>query len=384
MNIVVNTRLLINNRLDGIGIFARESLKRITRAHPEHRFFFLFGKQYEEEFVFADNVEPILLPPYPRDPLTLLYWFEYLIPKKLRELDADLFLSPEPTLSLRTKVPSLCVIHDLNYEHHPNVLPFHWNRYYRGLTSRFARRATRIATVSDYSRDDIATLYGIHPDKIDVVYNGTPENIRPISESHARQVREQFSEGTQYFYFVGTQQPRKNIANLFRAFDRFREKDAQGTKLLMIGRKKWWDADIRQAWEEMKHQDDVIFPGRLSDAELADIAAGSIGLVYVPFFEGFGIPILEAFAAGVPVITADATSMPEVAGDAALLVDPYSPEAIAEGMRRIATDQEFRAQLVSKGTERCREFTWQRTADLLWHSMELTLKQGVAETNSPR
>ena len=372
MNIVVNTRLLINNRLDGIGIFARESLKRITRAHPEHRFFFLFGKQYEDEFVFADNVEPVLLPPYPRDPFTLLYWFEYLIPKKLRELQADLFVSPEPTLSLRTKVPSLCVIHDLNYEHHANVLPFHWNRYYRGLTSRFAHRATRIATVSDYSRDDIAALYGINTDKIDVVYNGTPENIRPISESHSQQVREQFSGGAQYFYFVGTQQPRKNIANLFRAFDQFKKEDTRGIKLLMIGRKKWWDADIKQAWDGMAYQNDVIFPGRLSDAELADIAAGSLGLVYVPFFEGFGIPILEAFAAGVPVITADVTSMPEVAGDAALLVDPHSPGAITAGMHRIASDPEFRTSLVEKGAERCKEFTWKRTADLLWQSMERT------------
>lgn len=375
MNIVVNTRLLVNNRLDGIGIFARESLKRMAHMHPEHQFFFLFGKEYEHEFVFADNVTPILLPPYPRDPLTLLFWFEYLIPKKLRALNADIFLSPEPTLSLRTKVPSICVIHDLNYEHYPNVLPFHWNHYYRRLTARFAHKASRIATVSEYSCKDIVQMYGVNRNKIDIVYNGTPESFRPLDSSQKASVRNQFSGGSEYFYFVGTQQPRKNISNLFRAFNQFKAHDTQGIKLMMIGRKKWWDADIKAAWDSLTYKDHVIFPGRISDTELAEIAASALGLVYVPYFEGFGIPILEAFRAGTPVITANVTSMPEVAGNAALLVDPNSVEAIAQGMERVVQDPHCTRELIARGEERWKTFTWERTATLLWDSIERTLSE---------
>lgn len=374
MNIVVNTRLLVNDKLDGIGIFTRESLKRMVLSHPEHQFYFLFNTDYDPAYLFADNVEPVLIPPYSRDPITLLYWFEWAVPKALKKLNADVFLSPEPTLSLRTDVPSICVIHDLNYEHFPDVLPFHWRIYYRGLTSRFARRADRIATVSRYSRDDIAETYGIPREEIDIVYNGAPASTPKLSDTDKQEVRDTHSDGNRYFYFVGTQQPRKNIANLFRAFDRFKEQDAEGIKLLMIGRKKWWDADMNEAWNSMRHKEDVISPGRLDDQELARIASASIGLVFVPFFEGFGIPILEAFAAHTAVITADITSMPEVAGNAALMVDPYDIEAIAEAMSTLSTNEARRSELIELGRQRTFLFTWERTASLLWESISTTVR----------
>lgn len=370
MNIAVNTRLLINDKLDGIGIFARESLKRVVRRHPEHRFFFLFDAEFDPRYVFADNVEPLVVPPHSRDPLSLLFRFEYAIPKALRRIGADLFFSPEPTLSLRTSVPSIAVIHDLNYEHHRGVLPRHWDWYYRTFTRRFAHKATRVGTVSEFSRDDIAATYGIPADRIDILYNGSPEGAAPLLPEEAEQVRREVTDGAPYFYFVGTQQPRKNIANLFRAFDRFSERNGQGIKLLMAGRKKWWDADITEAWEKTAHKDRVIFAGRIEDDRLARIAGAALALVYVPFFEGFGIPILEAFAVGTPVIAANVTSMPEVAADAALLADPHSVESIADAMERIADDAALRSALRAKGLERGKNFSWDRTAALLWESME--------------
>lgn len=370
MIVAVNTRLLISDKLDGIGIFARESLKRMTRTHPEHRFFFLFDKAFDPQYVFADNVEPLILPPHSRDPLTLLFWFEYIVPKALRRIGADVFLSPEPSLSMRAGIPSVAVIHDLNYEHHRRVLPPHWNWYYRGFTARFARKATRVGTVSEFSCNDIAETYRIDRSKIDIVYNGSPEEARPLPAAEQTEVRARLTGGAPYFYFVGTQQPRKNIANLFRAFDRFKESDTRGVKLVMVGRRKWWDTDILEAWESVRSKEDVIFAGRMSDDDLARLAGAALGLVYVPFFEGFGIPILEAFCAGTPVITAKVTSMPEVAGDAALLVDPYSVDAIARAMERISGDENLRRELVERGLRRSRRFTWDRTADLLWQSVE--------------
>src|SRR5690606_8027661 len=127
-------------------------------------------------------------------------------------------------------------------------------------------------TVSEFSRDDIAATYGIPADRIDILYNGSPEGAAPLLPEEAEQVRREVSGGAPYFYFVGTQQPRKNIANLFRAFDRFSERNGQGIKLLMAGRKKWWDAEITDTWEKMAHKERVVFAGRIEDDRLARIA----------------------------------------------------------------------------------------------------------------
>jgi glycosyltransferase involved in cell wall biosynthesis len=140
-------------------------------------------------------------------------------------------------------------------------------------------------------------------------------------------------------------------------------------RLLIIGEKKWWTSDIRKAYEEMRYKEDVIFAGRLGEEELHRVIASALAMIYVSYFEGFGIPILESFYCDVPVITSDATSMPEVAGDAALLTDPFSFESISEAMFRISTDEKLRKSLVEKGRVRRKLFNWQKSADKLWETI---------------
>jgi glycosyltransferase involved in cell wall biosynthesis len=176
-----------------------------------------------------------------------------------------------------------------------------------------------------------------------------------------------------YFLFVGTMHPRKNLVNLFKAFDLFKQSDNQNIKLLLSGARMWWTSEIENSYNQMQFQSDVIFTGRLSDEELARVTASALAVTYVSYFEGFGIPILEAFAAQVPVITSDITSMPEVAGDAALLIDPFDNQAIANAMHRIANDETLRSNLIHKASERSQMFSWQNTANLLWNCIEKTL-----------
>src|SRR5262245_6511853 len=155
MNIAVNTRMLLKGRLDGIGTFSYETLKRITAQHPEHRFIFLFDRPYDPSFVFGSNVTPLNLFPPARHPLLYTWWFEYSVPKALRNIQADVFLSPDGFLSTRTGVPTLAVIHDINFEHYPKDMPGAYRNYYRTWFPRFARKATRIATVSEFSKKDL-------------------------------------------------------------------------------------------------------------------------------------------------------------------------------------------------------------------------------------
>ena len=141
-------------------------------------------------------------------------------------------------------------------------------------------------------------------------------------------------------------------------------------KLLVVGNKKWWTKEIQDAFEQMEHNDDVIFSGRLPADELHNCIASALALTYVSYFEGFGIPIIEAFYCDVPVITSNVTSMPEVAGDAALLIDPFSVASIAEALQLMAGNESLRHELIEKGRKRRELFNWQQTADMLWKSIE--------------
>lgn len=374
VKIAVNTRLLIRDKLDGIGWFTCESFRRITRQHPEHDFYFLFDRPYDESFVFAPNVRPVVIGPPARHVLLYLFWFEISLPLTLRRIKPDLFISPDGFLSLATRVPSMDIIHDLNFEHYPGDLPGEVSWYYRHFFPRFARKARRIATVSGYSKKDIAESYSISPDMIDVVYNGANEIFRPLDESEVTAVRKRYTDGAPYFIFIGALHPRKNLSSLFRAFDVFRAHNTSVCKLMIVGSRMWWTRSIRDAFESMEHRDDVIFTGRLALEDLHKVLASAHALTYVSYFEGFGIPVVEAFACHTPVIASNLTSLPEVAGDAALLVDPFRIDQIAEAMDRIFHDESLRREMITRGHEQGKKFSWDKTADSLWASIEKVLQ----------
>lgn len=372
MRIAVNTRLLLPGKLEGIGWFAHEALKRITKAHPEHRFIYFFDRPFDPAFVHAPNVEPVVLPPPTRHPLLYRLWFNHRLPAALRRRQADVFLSPDGYLSLRTEVPQLAVIHDLNFEHYPEDLPRAYSRYYRRFFPEFARRAARIATVSEFSKSDIAKLYGIPKQRIDVVYNGVGSIFRPLPEHLRGRARQKLTAGQPYFVCVGSLHPRKNIARLLEAFDRMAAQQPEA-RLVVVGEDFWWDERMKAAWKRMQHADRVVFTGRLQQEELYHTLADALGLVFVSYFEGFGIPLVEAMKCGVPVVAARATSLPEVAGEAAVYCDPFSVDSIAGAMLRLWREPDLRERLVRLGLERAERFSWGHTAEGLWASLEQIL-----------
>jgi glycosyltransferase involved in cell wall biosynthesis len=373
LKIAVNTRLLLPDKLEGIGWVAYETLKRITRAHPEHEFYFIFDRKWDDRFVFSDNVIPLKTGPQARHPFLYYVWFECSIPRILKKINADLFLSPDAYLSLRTKVPSIPVFHDLNFEHYPADLPYLERKYYRHFFPKYAHKADRIVTVSEFSKKDLVNLYDVNPDKVDVVYNGVNEDFVPVDEAVKTETRNKLTDGKLYFIFVGALHPRKNLVRLFQAFDYFKEQYRTDIKLLVVGNKKYWTRDIRESFEEMKYQDEVVFSGRMNASDLHKAVASALAMAYVSYFEGFGLPIIEAFRCDTPVITSNVTSMPEVAGDAAMLIDPFSVKSIAEGLEKVALDPEFRLKLIERGKKRRELFTWQRSAEQLWDVIESVL-----------
>ncbi len=375
MKIAVNTRLLLKNRLEGIGWFIHETLRRMVKDHPEHHFYFLFDRNFEPEFIFSDNVTPLIISPPARHPILHYWWFEHSVPQILKKIKPDIFVSPDGYLSLKTKVKQLCVIHDLNFEHYPKVMPWMVQRYFQHFFPRFAQKATRIATVSEYSKNDIINTYNIKKDKIDIVYSAAKDDFQSLSEVEIKTVRDKYTSGFPYFIFVGSLQARKNLKNLLQAFEIFKETTYTKTKLLVVGERKWWNSELKSIYKNMDFKNEVIFTGHIPQEELLKLIPSALALTYVSLFEGFGVPILEGFSSGIPVITSNTSSMPEVAEDAALLVDPFSVNSIADALKEIEKDSILRKELIKKGNDRKLVYTWQQTADKLWNSTEKTIDQ---------
>lgn len=375
LKIAVNTRLLLKNKLEGIGWFTYESLKRIVLSHPEHEFYFIFDRKYDEEFIFAPNVKVVVVGPQARHPFLFYMWFEFSIPHILKKIGADLFLSPDAYCSLRTKIKTLIVIHDLNFEHFPENMPWLVRNYYTYFTPRFAKKANRIATVSEFSKVDIVEQYDISPEKIDVVFNGANKSFKALTDDLKKSTKEKYCNDQEFFVFIGALNPRKNLVNLFKAFDLYRHQNQTSTKLLVVGEKMWWTGEIKDTFESMMFKDEVVFTGRLEPDELHKVVGSALAVAYVSIFEGFGIPIVEAWYAETPVITSNVTAMPEIAGNAALITDPFCPQSIADAMKSITFDEKLRQDLIEKGKLRRQKFSWEKTAENLWNSMNKTMNQ---------
>jgi len=373
VQIVVNTRLLLHNKLDGIGWFSYQTLKRITQNNPNVHFVFLFDRDYSSEFVFSDNITPLVLGPQARHPFLYYAWFHYSVKNLLNRMKPDLFLSPDGFLSPNAKCKQLPVIHDINFFHNPQDLKWLTSKYYNHFFPQYAKIAERIATVSEYSKADVVKNYHIDANKIDVVYNGINEGFKPLSDSDKQATRDKFSQGKPYFLFVGSQSPRKNLNRLIAAFDLFKEKTQSDFKLVLVGTIYSSLGEIKNTIDKSKFKNDIIFSGRLHQNDLEKIMASAFALAYVPYFEGFGIPIVEAFQCEIPVICSNTTSMPEIAGNGGIFVNPFDESSICNGMLELFYNDVARLQLIENAKTRKVLFSWDKSANLLWNSITKAL-----------
>jgi len=371
MKILVNTRLLLKNKLGGIGWFEYQTLKRITCQHPEHTFIFLFDRKFDEEFIFSSNIEPVVIAPPSRHPVLWYVWFEYSVAYIKSKTKPDLFLSPDGHLSLNIKdIPSLPVIHDINFHHRPLDLPFVERKYYQYYFPRFASMAKRIGTVSEFSKQDVASSYCISPDKIDVMYNGANELYIPVNEEQKIAVKKMIANDCDYFIYVGVMVPRKNIARMLVAYNEFKRATGSSTKFILIGDKLFMTKDIEKTYQESAYKNDIVFLPYQTPEKLRLYIGAALALVLVSNFEGFGIPLVEAMQCNVPLITSDVTSMPEIAGEAAIYAQPDSVDSIKNAMMQIACNEQLRADLIKKVKIQKQLFSWDKSANALWNSIE--------------
>lgn len=264
--------------------------------------------------------------------------------------------------------PRRCVVtvHDLGFRHYPQAHT-RWSRWYlEWSTRRNARVARRVIVDSQATRADLMACYGTPADKIVVAYPAGSEGMAPVRDADAlAAVRTRYGTGERYFLYVGTLQPRKNIPALVRAYAAL---VAAGTlaadvNLVVSGKQGWLSAEIAATVAELGLQQRVVLTGYVSQADLPALLSGALAYVLPSWYEGFGLPVLEAMACETPVICSNVSSLPEVAGDAALLVPPDDVPALSEALRKIYSEPALRDSLVARGRARAAAFTWERCAE---------------------
>ena len=374
MKIVVNARFLIKDKLEGIGWFSHEVLRRMVEAHPEDEFIFLFDRPFDDSFLYASNVKGIRLFPPARHPFLWYLWFEIAVKRYLNKHKPDAFFSPDGYLSLKASCPQIMVCHDIAFMHYPEYVPKLVNKYYRHYTPKFLNRADRIVTVSEFVKSDIHSTYETLKDKILVANNAAREAFEVIDEGERKAIQDRFTSGQAYFLYVGAIHPRKNVGLILKGFEEYKSKYNSDLKLVLLGRMAWQTDEFEQQLKNSIYAKDIVLPGYCTSETLVKITAGARAMVYVSKSEGFGIPLLEAMRCDVPLIISDKTSLPEVAGDAALRVGIDDHEQLAEHMNSIHTSESLRNDLISKGRSRVSFYTWERAANVCYAAIQEAIK----------
>ena len=366
MVVAVNTRFLLNNNLEGFGYFIKETFSRITKMHPEHHFYFLFDRPYSKEYIFSENVTPLLISPPARHPILWRYWYDFKVNNILKKIKADVFVSPDGICSLTTSVPQCLVVHDLGFLHFPKAYNKAGSKFLNKYTNSFLKKANIIATVSEFTKHDIIRNYKIKSKKVKVVYSAAKEIFVPVDKDIQASIRNQYSNGEEYFLYIGAIQPRKNIIKLLKAYEIFKNRSGASVKLILVGRVAWKKSEFYSFYNSFKFKDDVILLNYIDEDLLVKITGSSLALVYPSLLEGFGVPVLEALKCNVPVLTSHNSSMAEIAQDAALYFDPSNENDIAEKMLEMFNDSDQRNAHILKGKAQADKYSWDRTASLLW------------------
>jgi glycosyltransferase involved in cell wall biosynthesis len=343
----------------GIGTYIRNLLRHLGRLDRKTEFV-VFCRPEDRETLssIGENFRPVV-----ESSANYSIAEQLRIPLALKREGVTLFHAPHYVLPPLVRCRSVVTIHDCIHLMFPQYLP---NRmalaYARTSIGLAARRATRVMTVSESSKRDILRFVDVEPDRIDVIYNAYDERfgIEP-RENDVVRVRERYQLHDEFVLYAGNVKPHKNLERLIDAFSLVRKRGLDHLKLVLIGDEISKYAALRRAVHQHQLHKYVRFLGYLPQETLAVMYRLAGVFVFPSLYEGFGLPPLEAMASGTPVVTSNVSSLPEVAADAAVLVDPYDPGAIADGIELVLTNEDLRADLRRRGLARARQFSWEQS-----------------------
>ena len=261
--------------------------------------------------------------------------------------------------------PVVVSIHDLSFEHLPQTFKWRSRKQLRITVRRSARQAAQVIALSEHARNDLIATYGLQPEKVRVVPLAAPAHFAPVTdEEEIQRVRQTYGIKGDYILSVGAIQPRKNLSRLVAAYARLRGVGPRGKlpQLVLVGKCAWLYDDTLRTIKELEVSEAVILTGYVPESDLPALYSGALCFVYPSYFEGFGLPPLEAMKCGAPVIVGNQTSLPEVVGDAGVQFDPFDVDDMAAKIEEVISDSNLRANLRVKGLNRAKLFDWRETA----------------------
>ncbi len=349
----------------GAGQYTIHLIRALNRVVDGDRLL-VYAQPHGRELIGLPESDTLRFTPVPTmSPARRLLWEQTAFPALLRRSGADALLSLHYTMPLRKPLPQVVVFHDMTFFLYPQYHLFTKRHFFRGMIRVSARRADRLVTISESTRQDAIRLVGVPPRKIIAAPVGVTGNFRPVEDASLRErARHKYGLPPRFVLFVGLMEPRKNLDTLLRAFPRVTQ-TCPDVRLVIAGRKGWGYQQTLRRLEDLGLEGRVHFTGYVAQEDLPALYSLAEIFVYPSWYEGAGMPVLEAMACGAPVVTSNVSSMPEFAGGAGVLVPPGSPEAIAEALIRLLKDPEERRHRSAAGLRRAAEFTWSRTARLV-------------------
>ncbi len=355
MRIGINGRFLVAKRT-GVQRAAYNLIKTLFEVDNENEYVLFTGEDQGDEWRKYANVTLVTSPLKIGGNIRNHLWEQFVLPKLAKKHKVDILHSPANMAPLLYNGPSVVHIHDLCFVVNPQWYSYTFHTAYNFLIPRLAKKATRVVTNSNNSRNDLLQFYNVDAGKVRLIYWAVDQTFGQKEIPPPEVIAE-----NDYILYVGSLEPRKNIGNLIEAFERLRMRNPDlKTKLVLIGGESPLFADVRLQIKTF-HQD-VVFKGFVSDEELRAYYRYAQAVAYPSLYEGFGLPPLEAMASGAPVVTSNTSSLPEVVGNAALMVSPYDCDQLAETLERIVRDPVLRHELRQRGYEQVKKFNWYRVA----------------------
>ena len=369
MRIAIDLRIFRLHGPESSISYLENLFSRIARSNPREEFFFLFDSPYPQRLIFSSNVTPILIKPKANGPLGWKYWYNFKLPRSLKNHHVDLLVAASGICSQTSHLPQILFVQDLKFMNSPADYSKAQVRFTKSIMRQQLQKAAKVMVMSDAIRQELLEQYKVDPGKIFVIPCAASDSSQALPWYEREYTKDKYAGGKDYFLFDGFISPAANILSLIKAFSQFKKWQQSNMKLLLVGNWSEKCHDVLEQLETFRFREDVVILEDPSAETRAKIQAAAYAMVDPSLYAGFGMNFSDAMRAETPVICSDIKAFQETAGEAAAFFEAGNSDALAEQLKKIYKDETWRQDLIEKGKERSRQYSFEDSAAQFWQEI---------------